>query len=1149
MHRQALLLSLLLLPLLARVSGAGPENLTLLPENPRYFQVEGLPCVLFWGTHHYGWRGYPDDDQLESTSKYANFITIQGAEHRYRDHASLWKLAHDEAHWKKVRRSVEAAHRQGLVVHFYLFDGNYSLEEKKYDRPTWLYVEEKLDEDLADSGLPGVTRRDLHLALIDRVVEHLWEFPRIIFDPVFEMVNTYRWRRDADGFQRWWVRELRERGRRRFPEITHLVGTMWGGSGNYRDGKQSHFRGGQRESHPRDRSMDLILGEHTQDGFFVEPRHNSDRVYDWGVPLVRMGLHAPEWLRGEVHELGGEAQLLMKRQIVSGIHTAEPYNFDGKRWTHELTSPGLRGWMLRTRWYLENLRTWEDEPGRRGGDEIRAESLPGDLGSLPPVLVEVPGYPGGIRAGVGRVEFAVKFLDPEGEAPALAEVWIDLDRDGRFRPDPAAGERLSLRREGPGIYRGEAEIEESQLYRYTFRFADARWTPPVRGVGLVPGRLYRPLSFEGPRASSLPEGASPRIDFVERGRVKVRDEFWAPALERNRSITVPHNLKLCRQTGILANFERVEGTREGDYHGLPNWDEFLYKTIEALALSLEMRPDPVLEAELDAIIRTVARAQAPDGYLRTYVQLAEAGRGPRGPGRWEDLGGGLELYCAGHLFEAAANHFRVTGKRSLLDVALLLAEHIDRRFGPGRIEDVGGHQEIELALIHLHEVTGDHRWLRLSRFFVETRGTSRGGRKPRGGFSQDHAPLIEQREAVGQAPRATYFYSGAADLARLHGDLRSRYLPPLETLWHDVVARKLYINGGIGSRHDNEGFGPPYVLPLATAYSEVCAAISFPLWASRMFRLDPRGEYFDVIERTLYNNLLAGVSRSGDRYFYACPLESDGEYAFNLGWLPESFRHLPHARPSATRKEWFPCACCPPNLARYLFEVPALIYAVDDSRLHVNLYVESEAVVRPGGSDWSVRQETGYPWEGRVRIWLEPPTDASERELTLRLRIPGWARGAPVPRSLYVPESTETSQVRVRINGQDASPQAVEEGYLSIRRAWRSGDHVDLEFPMEVRRMRGDARVESVRGRVALERGPLLFCFEGADHGGRSLDLELPGEASARLVRRPDLPGGTRALVTRALRGGEPLEALAIPYYLWSNRGAGEMAVWLPVAD
>lgn len=638
-------------------------------------------------------------------------------------------------------------------------------------------------------------------------------------------------------------------------------------------------------------------------------------------------------------------------------------------------------------------------------------------------------------------------------------------------------------------------------------------------------------------------GLAEPLNFVPFHRVVVADAFWKPLLDRNRTVTIPHNLRMCREAGIVANFERVAGLRDGAYHGLPNSDEFLYKAIEAACYGLQQRPDPALDKELDDLTSVLARAQDADGYLRTVVQMSERGRGPANLKRWGNLGDNLELYCAGHLFEAGVAHFQATGKRTLLDVALRNAELIDRLFGPGKRVDVGGHQEIEPALVRLYEATGHERWWQLAKFFVDTRGTEAGGRRKRGEFSQDHAPLFEQTEAVGQAPRATYFYSGAAEVGRLTGD--ARYYTALRRLWENVVTRKLYLNGGIGSRHDNEGFGPAYDLPSRTAYTEVCAAVSFPMWATRMFRVEPDAHYFDVIERTLYNNLAAGVSLSGDRYFYACPLASDGQYRFNLGWLPADGKHLPHAEASATRKEWFPCACCPPTLARYLPQVPGLACAVRGNELFVNLFIAGEAEVDLGGATWKLKQEGNFPWDGRVRLVLNTESQNPKLE-TIFVRIPGWAGNEPVPGDLYRFADHAANEPTLAVNGQPVELRNVlTNGFARLTREWRSGDVIELDLPMPVRRVVAHPNVKDCAGNVALQRGPIVYCFEGADHGGRVLDLALSADEVFAPRRRDDLLGGITVLEGGLIRGGERIRATAIPYHLWSNRGAGEMTVWL----
>ena len=641
---------------------------------------------------------------------------------------------------------------------------------------------------------------------------------------------------------------------------------------------------------------------------------------------------------------------------------------------------------------------------------------------------------------------------------------------------------------------------------------------------------------------SAPLRAEESVQFVDASKVRVTDRFWRPMLRRNRDVTVPHNLAKCREVRILANFERVAGRREGDYFGLPNWDEFLYKAVEAGAYSLIHAPNDALEKELDEIISIIAEAQDADGYLRTIVQLSESGRGPDGLRRWTNLRGGLELYCAGHLIEAGVTHFQATGKRTLLNVALANAELIDRIFGPGKRIDVGGHQEIELALIRLFEATRDHRWLDLAKFFVDTRGTEDGGRVRHGAFCQDHAPLFDQTQAVGQAPRATYFYSGAADVGRLSQD--PRYHRALRRLWDDVVGTKMYIQGGIGSKAENEGFGEPYVLPNRSAYSEICAAISFPMWATRMFREDPRSDYFDVVERTFYNNLAAGVSLEGNRYFYACPPESDGKFKFNLGWFPQGTTGIPYSERSATRKEWFPCACCPPNFARYLPLVPSFIYATREDQLYVNLFVAGKANVKLAEQTLSISQKTNYPWDGRVKITINSISSGESAEASLLVRIPGWARCRPVPGELYCFADALDKQASIAINDGRIECEIVH-GFAKITRSWSSGDVIELNLPMPVRRVLSNPSVKANVGKVALQRGPIVYCFESVDNDGRSLDLGIPDDANFDVQWRSALLGGTYVLTGDMYRAGQPYRATGMPYYLWSNRGPGEMVIWL----
>jgi DUF1680 family protein len=636
--------------------------------------------------------------------------------------------------------------------------------------------------------------------------------------------------------------------------------------------------------------------------------------------------------------------------------------------------------------------------------------------------------------------------------------------------------------------------------------------------------------------------ADARLAFAGFEDVQMRDTFWRPILQRNRDVTIPHNLRMCREVGVVANFERAAGLKGGDYVGLPNWDEFLYKSIEAASYGLAQRYNASLDFELDEIIAVIAKAQEPDGYLHTGKQLGLAGRGPdRGP-RWSNLRDDLELYYCGHLYEAAVAHHWATGKRTLLDIALKNAAHVLSVFGPGRNHGVPGHEEIELALVRLHEYTGNKLFLQQSRFFIDERGNARR-HELYGPFHQDHKPFVEQAVAVGQAPRAAYLYSGATDVALHTGD--ERYTQALQRLWHDVVFRKLYVNGGIGSSHDNEGFGSSYDLPNLSGYNEICAAISLSMWATRMFRLDTDAKYFDVVERTLYNNLIAGVSYTGDRYFYACPTESDGRFRFNVGWLPEDQHHLRYAKAAATRKEWFPCACCPPNLARYLPQVPGFAYATRGRDVYVNLFAGSEARLTVDGLPVTIVQETRYPWDGRVKLTLKAVEGGrAGARFACRLRIPGWSRDEPVPSDLYRFADDRHAPVTLQINSQPY-PVGMEKGYAVLDRTWQSGDVVELDLPMPVRCVVAHPNVSANAGRAALQRGPLLYCFEGVDNGGRVRDLSIADAYAFAPRWRAGFFGGAMLLEGVLQRGTERVRSTAIPYHLWSNRGEGEMVVWL----
>jgi hypothetical protein len=613
--------------------------------------------------------------------------------------------------------------------------------------------------------------------------------------------------------------------------------------------------------------------------------------------------------------------------------------------------------------------------------------------------------------------------------------------------------------------------------------------------------------------------------------VKVTDNFWAPRLEANRAVTIPFALEQSESTGRIKNFEIAGGLAKGSFCSkYPFDDSDVYKVIEGAAYSLMVHPDPALEARIDGIIAKIAGAQEKDGYLYT-ARTIDPAHPPVdwvGKERWSNLYMSHELYNLGHLYEAAVAYFKATGKKSLLAVALKSADFVDGVFGPGRRHGAPGHQEIEIGLVKLYRLTGKKKYLNLAKFFLDERGNATD-RKLYGEYSQDHKPVIEQTEAVGHAVRALYMYSGMVDVGVLAGN--PAYLEALDPLWEDVTNKKMYLTGGIGAAGSIEGFGPAYELPNAEAYCETCASIALILWNHRLFLLHGDGKYIDVLERTLYNGFLSGVGMSGDRFFYPNPLESHGKNS---------------------RSPWFNCACCPSNITRFVPQIPSYIYAVRGDSVYVNLFVASEAEVGLNGRRVRVRQETLYPWEGGVKIAVTPD---SPGDFELAVRIPGWAQGRPVPGDLYDYSAKDGSPVDVSLNG-DAVPVSPSRGYVKIRRTWKPGDTVEVNFPMPVRRVLANPAVKADAGRVAVERGALVFCAEWPDNGGQVGNLVLPDDAPLSPVRRDDLLSGVNVVDGEAValyqagrghRAAEKgLELILIPYYAWAHRGPGEMTVWLP---
>jgi DUF1680 family protein len=613
--------------------------------------------------------------------------------------------------------------------------------------------------------------------------------------------------------------------------------------------------------------------------------------------------------------------------------------------------------------------------------------------------------------------------------------------------------------------------------------------------------------------------------------VRLLDGFLEPRRRVNREATLPSQYDRLEQTGRLDNFRRAAGKIDAPFSGVYFNDSDVYKWLEGAAWTLASGPDPNLERMVNVAIGEIEDAQRPDGYLNTYFTFEKASE------RWTDLTHKHELYCAGHLIQAAVAHHRATGGESLLNVARRFADHICDTFGPeeeGKRPGTDGHEEIEMALVELYRDTGDGKYLDQARYFVDVRGHGLlGGRTYHGihglpggrAYHQDHKPLREMDEMVGHAVRAVYLNVGAADLYVETGD--PTLLEALERLWHNMTTRRIYVTGGIGSRYEDEAFGEDYELPNARAYTETCAAIGSVMWNWRMLTIDGDARYADLLEHTLYNAALSGLSLDGQSYFYQNTLSDSGTHR---------------------RSPWFGVACCPPNVARLLASLPGYFYGVSDGGVWVHLYAEGTAEVRlDDGRTVGLRQRTQYPWDGDVEIEVD-----GDGDFGLMLRIPAWCE----------------QEAAIEINGGPFDGSISPGSYAEIRRAWRPGDKVRLALPMPVSRVECHPYVEENAGRVTLMRGPLLYCVEQVDNLGIDLrDIVLPVEASFSVRSRPDLLGGVTVLETFAEivppdegwgeclyrkarpRADEPqgatVKMTAVPYYAWANRDPGPMRVWL----
>ena len=640
-------------------------------------------------------------------------------------------------------------------------------------------------------------------------------------------------------------------------------------------------------------------------------------------------------------------------------------------------------------------------------------------------------------------------------------------------------------------------------------------------------------------ATAWAAGAAESLKAVPFTRVTL-EGFWQPRIETNRTSTIPYDFKKSEETGRIANFARAGGLEPGPFEGIPFNDSDVYKIVEGAAYSLAIHPDPELDRYLDALIAKFAAAQEADGYLYTARRLFPPEKMPKmsGPERWSHLSHSHELYNVGHLYEAAVAHQAATGKTNLMTIVRRNADLIASLWKPGGMSLPSGHEEIEIGLLRLYEATGVRAYLDTARHLMDLRG--RPETHPLyGTYCQDHQPVVEQTEAVGHAVRACYLYTAMAHYAALTGD--AAYRTACDRLWEDIVARKMHVTGGHGARPAGEAFGDAYELPNATAYNETCAAIAGALFTHRMLLLHADAKYADVLERILYNGYLSGVALTGDRFFYPNPLESDGRTKFNHG--------------ANERQPWFGCSCCPVNVVRIMPSLQGWFYATAGDRLYVNLFDRGHADVEIAGTKVRVAQDTRYPWDGRIAIAVDPDRAT---EFSLMVRIPGWALNRPVPSDLYRYEGPDAPAPTLTLNGQAVNFQPLENGYAKVSKVWTKGDVIELNLPMPVRRVVAHPAVQADAGRMAVERGPVVYCLEGADHpDGHVLDIALPADAALVPEFRDDLFGGVtvlhgRGVSARRTAGGGveavPVDVTAIPYHVWCHRGPNEMAVWIPTA-
>jgi uncharacterized protein len=626
--------------------------------------------------------------------------------------------------------------------------------------------------------------------------------------------------------------------------------------------------------------------------------------------------------------------------------------------------------------------------------------------------------------------------------------------------------------------------------------------------------------------------------------VKLTDNFWLPRIKINHTVTIPASFERCEKTGRVKNFD-MASAKSGKFCTTFSFDDTdIYKTIEGASFSLSLFPDKKLEAYIDSLIIIVGKAQEPDGYLYTARTIDPLHpHNWAGPERWvKERELSHELYNAGHLYESAAAHFLATGKRNLLNIALKNADLVCSVFGHDKMHVAPGHQIVEMGLVKLYRLTGKKLYLETAKYFIEERGHFTGydakSKDPwkSGAYWQDHIPVTEQKEAIGHAVRAGYLYAGMADVAALTGD--KKLLNAIDTIWTNLVSKKIYVQGGAGAVGSGERYGDNYELPNATAYNETCAAIANVYWNQRMFQLHGDAKYIDVLEKILYNGLISGVGLDGKSFFYTNAMQIKN--------------NAKHAEKEVERSGWFECSCCPTNVCRLLPSMPGYMYAQKDDKIFVNLFAASTASLIVQNKKVELIQQNNYPWDGNLKFIISPKT---AQVFSLMIRIPGWTQNSAIPSNLYLFATASEKKVQIKVNG-SLVYYTIENGYVVIAKKWKKADMVEVDFPMEVRKVIANDKLIDDVGKIALQRGPIMYCAEWLDNNGRACNIILPSAVNFSTEFKAGMLNGITILKTEATVVVTDEKAntittikqpfVAIPYYAWANRGKGEMTVWFP---